>query len=510
MEVSKLELSSPSISFRDFHYPAEPKKRSDGSFEPEERISSIYAQSIKKNSFGTHNLEMFESKTREADSTKYSIKDEGFSFLTHVNIAVELPYLEVENNYKDTIQICYPNNLAHSIIKESTLMINDDNPPIQSWSTVTLDNYIDRFMDGEEKEQYREKFRNTSELTEWNSRLPSMELVVPQHWSVFRSENFNNKPRGALPLFYKKNKIFFNYKFNLALVDLLKMRIRKVIKSKKDLSESGEISENYVEENGKLYTQWKMVKPNMEFIKGISESKKLKMPELWGLFDLIPEAEIKFYKDVSKGPHEVWVKDFIYFKSGAGIELARRNQNKNVKPVEISLSSPYACKSIHWLAQNKNSEQLNQPSNYTTNIENPLQGWSPLGDVCISYSDGTEKVKKMNSQKVSSMFDKFFPGKPSTAGLCGISISKNPTLIRADLTIDISNGMKVTFDIMDQNPYSHEGVAELSPDQKISKMFDEKPKHEVEDVSFIPYVIISVDKKISFVDGEKVKIHKKK
>lgn len=489
MEVSKLELKTPSIAHRDFHFPKESK---DGNGE-EDSVSSIYAQVLKKNSFGTHNVEMFESKEIGSDRgmIKYSIKDEGFSFLTNVNISVVLPHLEIKNEYSKLVQICYPNNLLHAIIKESNLMINDDNPPIETFNTVSSDNYLQKFMSGQEKESYTEKIGNIPELTEWNSRLPNIELTAPQLWSMFRPRGSSNKPRGSLPLFYKKNKIFFNYRFNLMLVDLLRMRIRQPVKNDAD---------------GEEFSEWKIVQPDLDFIKNISKEARLNIPELWGMFDLIQESEISFYKDhQNNGSHDMWVKQFISFK-GSSTELSRKEHGENIKSIDITFFSQFACKSIHWLAQNKNSEQLNQPSNYTTNTENPLVGWSPLGNISISYLGGTEKIKEINSQKISSMHDKYFPGSAST-GFCAISIAKNPDAIQSDFTIDISGRMIATLDIIDQNPYPSDKIDELTPTEKINKMIDSKPKYVTDTVSFTPYVIISVDKKISFVDGKKVEIH---
>jgi len=87
MEVSKLELRSPSATFNDFHVPT----KTGG------EISSIYTRGMGKISFGAQNLDTLSVKRSEGSTLRYSPRDKGFSFLTDLSLAVKVPLLEVKD-----------------------------------------------------------------------------------------------------------------------------------------------------------------------------------------------------------------------------------------------------------------------------------------------------------------------------------------------------------------------------------------------------------------------------
>jgi len=552
MEVSKLEINSPSTAVSDFHIPSKTK---DGK---QEEVNSIYSQSVTKKSYGTQNIEALDSTSHEGGNVRYKVKDRNFSFLTDLNLGINLPPLEVKDKFKDTVRICYPNNLAHAIINESNLIINKGNLPIQSFSTVSLDNYMEKMMSGDEKQDYMRRIGNIPELTNWATKLPKMELTIPQLFSFFRpdtsSGNNNNRPSGALPLFYDEDKIFFEYHFKLLLLRLIKMEARNIIEDEDDEEKDGKKSKKTIknggrdkdlkgkdgkkklesknsvsnskhsndssdesekdgenedgEESNKRYTEWTKVEVDMDVLKNVDDEFCLKKPTLWGTFDLIPPEEISFYKDAKNyGPYDIWVKDFIVFKAKSDVKLAYTQDEKNIQPVEIAFNSPYACKSIHWLARNKESEKYNQPSNYTTNTEDSNSGWSPLGNITLMYNNGTIKINDMKSQTISDIHNRYFPGKPIISGFGAISICKNAQTIGSDFTIDITNGMKATIKIIDQNPYIFNDADDNTPGNKLDKMLGKKKKIRGPDISFTAYVIAQVEKKLSFEVGNKVVIH---
>jgi len=540
MEVSKQEINSPSSLFYDFNVPKEVKYKDESGkvHVKNEEVSSIYSQSNKKRSFGTQNICPLESSSNEENGkVEYKIKDRNFSFMTDANLVINLPGLEVDDMYKDTVRICYPNNLAHSIVKESSLIINKGNAPIQSWSTVSLDNYVENYMKCEAKEDYKRLIGNIPELTNWSTKLPKMELVIPQLFSFFVVKEKDNRPRGALPLFYDKDKIFFKYHFNLVLSKLIKMEARRVIKKgskngidkngkkgvKKNIN-SGSVSKskrsddsdssdestqignivNNDDDTEVQYTEWTKVDVRMDILKKVKLN--LNMPQLFGMFDLVSPEEVNFYKDTHDAPYDILVKDFLVFKAENDIKLAYSEDGKNIIPVAIPFSSPFGCKAIHWLAKNKESEKYNQPSNYTVNPDDS-NGWSPLGDFTLAYANNTIKINEVNSQTISLMHNKYFPGRPSVSGYCRISVCKNPANIGSDFTTDISKGARATIKIIDQSPYNFNNDDDADPDDKLNKMLSKKKKMKGPDISFTAYIIVAVEKKLSFATGREMVIH---
>jgi len=257
-------------------------------------------------------------------------------------------------------------------------------------------------------------------LEEWNTELPGLKLVVPQPFF------YSKRTQVGLPILRSSmNTITHKYKIRTKLKDILRMRVK---------NKEGEVI--------------KEIKCKLEYLDFKSED--IPIPELWGRFALMTDAERNWRKSVNeKGvpfSQTIYIEDIISTQSNNPVPLG--------ETVDIPLQYEEPVKHLFWVAQKVKSLDNRNFSNYTTNTESIHKGWNPCEKTGLKYG-GSYRIPEFTHEhfELSEPWD-LFPSAPSEPGYNCYSFGYEPGTLHADTAVNLGSvGSSLLVTLKDTNPF---------------------------------------------------------
>lgn len=319
-----------------------------------------------------------------------------FDYLISTDFCITLPALKVKKDYQDRIRISWTHNPGHNILELSQLKFDDD--IVNSFDTLWLDTYKQFFM--KHVDNYNLRIGNVPCLESWNVFMPRYNIKIPLPFYYRRDL------AKAIPLFQMTDhNIQHVFKLKLKIGDLLRMQT-------------------------KTAKGWKDIPCNLSYLDGAG-SGSLNPPDLWGYYGYITDAERESEKCASE---RVYYYDDI-------VPLESMNTTRYGQTNWVDLECKYPCRSIFWVAQNKNAKDVHYYSNYTTNVDDHNKGWNPCEKISLLYG-GSPRLDNMDSDHFDGMSSfHFFVNSPHEPGYNGYSFSTDPSTMDADIGI-VFSGLK--------------------------------------------------------------------
>lgn len=313
-----------------------------GATQPRESWMSAVDENMLSRSASNSHLQVYEVNSN-------------FHILRYVRLCATLPTVRVYETYRDNIQICWPENIGHQIIRKATLYHGQKSAG--NLDNVWLDNNMELFVSN--KDHYDRMIGNIPCLREWSFELPAYDLTIPQPFYFSAMRAF------AIRLFQcKKTQTTFTYDFRLKLSELLCMR-----KKQSDGS-------------------WKRIRFRPEYIEG-KQDFSLNVPYLLGRYGLLTSQEISQFleRHPDESVEEFKKKNSFYIDD---IECINSSNPVGIgESIDIDVSDiKKPVKGVVITAQNIDAQKQNNRSNYTTDqeIEN---GWNPVSAISVLYSRDT-------------------------------------------------------------------------------------------------------------------------
>lgn len=318
-------------------------------------VMSPFSKPLLKTTWNNHFTTRVEKQNLNDDEYLYIIDSDNWHLLTGTTFYIDIPALSVKTEYADSIQICWPKNLAHQILELSHLLLKETY--IQSIDKIWMD-MVAQFYQPPKlglREEYDERIGNVPYLVEWNVNLPSTTLICSQPW--YYSESLDM----AFPLFllklYGLGKLQHKHTFNLKISKLLRMRVKD-----KDTG---------------LWTELSRI--DLSVLNGVGKENlpKIPPPTMEADYVCLSTQEIETYF-LSQEKITYYTKNIISVSGEEPKGYGSRDC--------ISISTPGPCLAIHWVAENKLSSMKRNLSNYTTNNEDSNLGWNPCAFFSLNYS----------------------------------------------------------------------------------------------------------------------------
>lgn len=299
------------------------------------------------------------------DVAKYTVLNT-LHYLSHVYMIQKLPALRVKKSYSETIQICWPHNVANNITKIGEFKVNETK--IQTIDSKWLDDFLQLFTQPGREQWIAECQGNIPELEEWNAFLPEYDLTPIQPYFIDGDDNT------AFPIYKidRQHKIHFRYK--------LRRNFRKLLRMRKLIS-----------------GVWCEIPFNKNYIEGNYGSDILPEPELWGIYYKISEPELNSNINCEEGDrsNEMIVLDIISIKG--------ENLYSYGKSPTIPLVSDQPVKAFTFKAQKKEFLKARNYSNYTTEDE-VRKGSSPIEKINKFCYGTANKMKDIGVYQTSRIF----------------------------------------------------------------------------------------------------------
>jgi hypothetical protein len=369
-----------------------------------------------------------------------------FHFLKYVYAVLYAPALKVKPKHENKIQICWPHYLAHNIFQNGYTDV--DGSRFSYFDSHILD-INGQYKRGDNREHYDMMVGNVEMLTKWGNFLPEYPMQIPLPLDMARD------PSHAFPIFYTNSKSSIDIVLNVRnkIVDLLRMRI---------LVEKEEVVENESDKDGKPLKRkiqyWKEIPCNLDYIDGAGASALIRKPELWARYAYLTDKELKWWKTCrskrieqiidetsSQEPEKVELENYDYYIDDY-IACDAENTSSYGETASVTLNGKYPSKAIYFFAENTDATKNRNMSNYTTSIEDLVDGWDPCLKHTLSYG-GTARINDMDNFHASNVeclyHEKYAP---RDAGYHLISIADNPNSIDAELGI-VMDQVKAKFSV---------------------------------------------------------------
>ncbi len=469
--VLKLDIDGLTSFQKELHYPDPNKDPAD----PLNQVNSRFSCDIEKNAWSTHTKVKMTHSAEEGEVVYTASKK--FDVLFGSEIHINLIPIKVKEKYRKRIQICYPHNPGHNICYEGELKVDDDHQ--QTIDSYWMDIHSQYFMEGGagKRELYNRKVGNIPCLEGWGWELPGIKLIVPQPYYYAR-----NTRVGLRTLKSSINTVTHHYKIRNKIQDFLRMRVMK--------------------ENG----EWvPMTSCKLQYLEIPGNVKEIPIPELWGRYALMTDAERDWHKSIDPKTGEP-IKHVIYTED---ITIETSNNPTAMGSTDvIPLQGIAPCKRLFWLAQDTKAIENRNFSNYTTNSEDLTLGWNPCAFVDIKYG-GAYRVEKLSHEHFELAEADFFPSAPCETGYNAHSFNYEQNTLNADTAIvlqplqaSIHITLKDTdpFKTIDEPEEEYENDGEIIPIEALEEQISESEKSR-----YIIHVRALVYKKLTMSWNEKGK-----
>lgn len=267
--------------------------------------------------------------------------NENFGFIRKSTLFTTIPSMKVKDEHSDEVRISWPPRIGHQIVVDAEFQ--DKNlGRYQSFNRIWLEMYSMYFQPkGEGKgELYKKAVGDLPCMCEWSTSLPSKNICFKQPW--FYSVSGETE---AHPLFFMKRDYSHKYKFQLKVVDLLRVQ-------RKDGNE------------------WKTV-PKSEIFNYIEGPSEIPQPDLYGTYRTITKEEQNIIKfdceddedEEEKVVHTRYIPDIVSF------DKFQFTPKVSGGSLDTNLSVTLPTHALFWVC-----ERSGELGNYTNEFgENPLQ-----------------------------------------------------------------------------------------------------------------------------------------
>ena len=449
--VSKKELDSISKFQEEIHY-----------VNSAEDVTSVFHETFLKLLWYSSVLMSLESKNI-GDVTIYTVNNTYFHFLQYTYLRFITPPIKVKDEYKDKVRICWCHNLGSNVSEVASFEVDDIK--LQEIDNVWQDIHPQFFQKGGAgmRENYNIGVGNVSCMEDWSTFIPSYPINVEHPWFYSQHSAF------AFPIHHKstQTRAVHKYTFKRKLGNLLRMQI-------------------------KAGDKWKSIKPNTKYINR-STDDELPLPELWGRYAKCSDNLMNYVVKSECAPKTVYIRDIVRCDCSNPNIYGTNSVNK------LLCSNP--CLSIFWVAENMKASDLNNRSNYTTNVHELYKGWNPIKKVTFKYGS-EELIKDMPSDHFSlSQARKHFMSAPAETGYNAYSWAYGDTRFHSDIGVVLDNNMnaELVCEISDGDIFAN-SLREIEGEEDA---FTKKNKKKVKkSPEFVVRVRLLVMKKFSMMNDE--------
>lgn len=402
INIAKMDLETINAFQEELHRPSS----------EEEEIVSDFFQEFRKTSWYTHMPVPLEAEG-SGNNYKFNVNPT-WDYLLYTYLRVRLPALRISEKVRGRVQICWTHNVGVNFVREAHLMF--DTKRAQRIDSVWFDIYSQWFMKPGFREHHNVDVGNVPFLEDWGESLPSYMLNVQQPWYYCRDTLL------AIPiLFCSLTKVYHQYEFRNRVGELLRMRLK---------DREGE---------------WRQIKPNLAYLEGVNATQTIGEPQLWGRYAYLNEDERRWQK-TCKTDKTIYIDDVLDIDVKDSVGFGR------TVTAELDCKTP--CKAIFWMAEHGLSREINNHSNYTTDLYDMNRGWDPTGKINLTYG-GQPRLKDMDSDHFSRSEPwHHFVSPPSEMGYHAYSIARDSSSLDASLGLVMSNlNVKLSVQIVDGNPF---------------------------------------------------------
>lgn len=340
-------------------------------------VRSRIGGKLVKSSWASHFTEPMGVVSSElALTTSYNFNDNiKHEFLLSATLIQNIHSVHVKEEYRESIRICWTRNLLHHILVKCQLKFDDRDGP--GFDSVYLDDYhqcIRKDSDSSVTESYEREIGNLLYLTEWSNILPSHVCSL------------------SLPFTFDRD-------FLLAFPNFLMTKpvvIQVIAKNKiESLMRMGKITGD-----GTIIE----IPFNSKYIENFSSVKKFSPPTLYGEYAKVEPRELEQVKEDFRKRGEIVMEDII----------SRDEPNLSIygKMYDIKLSHSFPCHYAIVVAENVKSTANRNFSNYSTDVDDPSKGYSPIKSVSLLYGSSV-KIPHLPSPFHSHIFQRKYFGKVS-------------------------------------------------------------------------------------------------
>lgn len=305
-------------------------------------VKPVYAYSL--------NFAELKPTTAGGNSVSFGIED-SFDFLMYVFADIKIPEMRIKPEHADTYEFCFTHNSAQMVMHTGVLKI--DGREIQ-----TIDHHYMMGDDGYLRkpgfsDTYEEISGNNEDLIVFSTRHRSYNLN-PLHPFFLARHPGLSLPLCRLP---SDSKVTFTYTLTRNLSEIIRIR-RRV----------GE-NEQYI----------KMGDMDLRSIlDGYPGDGMLELPKLNGSMCRITDGElILLGKEMPEAPY--------YIESV--VSHLDTNERTYGQIATCSPKTDYPCKAIFVLLENVNSTRLNNHTNYSTSIHDPMSGDHPVEYIEMNFGN---------------------------------------------------------------------------------------------------------------------------
>jgi hypothetical protein len=367
-----------------------------------------------------------------------SVNDKSITFtansrphgLMHTDFCFQLPHIIFKEGYEGR----WTHNIGSNAITTGTCLFNS--VEIQTLTHIYFDFHTQTFTSADQHDSFQIDLGNIPSLT-------SFQKVLPRHTTSY-----------TIPWFFSKNdatffrllycsfldKLSFNVEYKSALSDLL--QIRNI--------ETGELVPPSKFHN-KLYV-----------IEGSCPEKDnpfIGKPSMWGKYLYLSDVECNYHScpPIEEAPRNVFdIDHVIVYESDEKKNLNYKARSDNLPPVLITkdkINSAYPAYIVYAAARNVKAYEQKYYSNYSTNANDHLEGYSPIDDVTLSPKTDLFLVKNIPSWRMerSDARRQFIraPFEPGYIGWCGGVKANDPLIIPGHIWKE----GQVKLNLKDTNPY---------------------------------------------------------
>lgn len=411
IETARIELDSATDSQKELH-----GMLKDDVGNP---VYSMY-QSVVKKSFWSVPINSKLAQSLENDIVVYEAAH-NFHFLRDLTLHQQFPIIRVRDEYKSKVQICYPHNLAHTVVISGEMYIGERKTGYVD--TVSLDNSI----------QFRPLGDNQPELTKVNTgNIPILEEwtdILPRHTTIsYHPFYYRDHVMYSIPLLFlnDSNRVKFKYRFRNKYSDIIRMRYRGTDKE-----------------------DWKEIPYNSTYLVDVQSNATFALPDMYGSYRIVTDDEVKMHK--SKLP----VTQYI----GSCYPVDSKKKYKFGDTVELDIKCTYPIQRIFISAINDKSYQLHNYSNYSTNRQSSYVGHHPISQISLIHRDHKhyDDTPIEHFERREPLISKYtFPSEPGYA-MCNLGSNNPVPFTDTSLVFNDQAPAKLSISLHDTNPYLSHG-----------------------------------------------------
>lgn len=346
-----------------------------------------------------------------------------YHYLFYSYMRFHIPKIETTS---DRYQIAFTNEPSTSMVIRASL--RQDNIVIQELDeyTININNHFFQTEGAGKRELIRKYSGDNDEMTNWHTMIDKQVLNVEHPWY------YSTDHALAYPLLFNEEepRTEHRYEFRRKISDLLRVR---------ELQQDG---------------VWRVVNLDQRHI-NIPIDTQIPIPELWGKYAIISDDEkMEIESECKEHYRNFWVKDFISCDPGQTCSFGAT--------VKADIQSEYPCLAMFWSVENRNSYFSNNHSNYTAEVEDPINGFDPIIKCRLKYGNLERIIPSESDHFTISQIRHHTPSAPYKNGFHFYPFSWYPLSNQSDIAIIFDSKMKVVLECLINEKNTNEEKTEIA------------------------------------------------